>query len=227
MNSSRCLASSIFRAFATDSRPWHITRKLRSDNHLDVQGELKGTVTFKPANHGAPDDTSDLVYEEQGEMPDPSGHNMAGMRWSRKYLWRLSDSNLSVWFVKVNTRPEKETQDSQAEDLPDYLFHQLRFTSEGEGEAQNKEVSDLVPPPVSDEETTVLFAHGSHLCINDNYETTYAFRMTRGCTSQIHSWTSSHLVQGPKKNQRIVNLYTRTTPDGSSPTPNPAFSMTF
>ncbi|KAF3483743.1 uncharacterized protein GIQ15_03067 [Arthroderma uncinatum] len=215
MNSRRSIASTVFKALATDSRPWHLTRKLRSDNHLDMQGELKGIATFKPAHYGTSDDASDLVYEERGEMPDPSGRNMAVMSWSRKYLWRLSDSNLSVWFVKVNTKAEKETQNGQTEDLPDYLFHQLRFTSEGEGEALSEDssaISDLVPPPAaSGEETTVLFASGSHLCINDNYETTYAFRITEHGTNRVHSWTSSHLVQGPKKNQRIVNLYTRTT----------------
>ncbi|EZF33595.1 hypothetical protein H109_01330 [Trichophyton interdigitale MR816] len=212
MSSSRCLASSIFKALATDSQSWNLTRRLKSDNQLDMQGELKGTATFKPARNRGPGISNDLVYEEQGEMRDPSGRNSMGMKWSRKYMWRLSDSSLSVWFVKINMESSKEsTQDGQTEDLPDYIFHQLRFMDEDEGEKGGLEATDLVPPATaSDEgETDVLFAHGSHLCVKDNYETTYAFRVSKGCISCIHSWTSSHVVKGPKKSQRIVNLYTR------------------
>ncbi|OAL65066.1 T-complex protein 1 [Trichophyton rubrum] len=194
-------------AFHRDPSP-----ALKSDNHRDMQGELKGTATFKPACNGRSGIPNDLVYEEQGEMRDPSGRNSTRMKWSRRYMWRLSDSSLSVWFVKVNMESSKESaQDGQTEDLPDYIFHQLRFMDEDEGEKGDLEVTDLVPPATaSDEgETAVLFARGSHLCIKDNYETTYAFRVSKGCFGCIHNWASSHVVEGPKKSQRIVNMYTR------------------
>ncbi|DAA77166.1 TPA_exp: Uncharacterized protein A8136_6932 [Trichophyton benhamiae CBS 112371] len=213
MSSSRCLASSIFKALATDSRPWKLTRRLKSDNQLDMQGELEGTATFRPARNGGSGLSNDLVYEEQGEMRDPSGRNSTGMKWSRKYMWRLSDSGLSVWFVKVNMESSKESaQDCQTEELPDYIFHQLQFMDDDEGEKGHLEATDLVPPRATASdggETAVLFARGSHLCINDSYETTYAFRVSNGCLSCIHSWSSSHVVEGPKKSQRIVNMYTR------------------
>ncbi|EFR03538.1 hypothetical protein MGYG_06534 [Nannizzia gypsea CBS 118893] len=214
MSPSRCVASSILKALATDARPWNLTRRLQSANNLDMQGELSGTAIFKPACNERSSSQPDLVYEEQGEMPDPSGLNSTGMKWSRKYMWRLSDSGLSVWFVKVNMKPSKEsTQDNPTGDLPDYLFHQLHFTGEGEGEGEQGgfDGSGLVPPAASADvgETAVLFAHGSHLCVEDNYVTTYAFRVSKHCISYIHSWASSHVVEGPKKSQRILNLYTR------------------
>ena len=69
---------------------------------------------------------------------------MAGLRWTKKYIWRLNgaastdqkqqeqqdDNNpemggISVWFVKIKSSKEKaETGD---EDEPDYLFHEFDF----------------------------------------------------------------------------------------------------
>lgn len=131
MSSGHCIASSVFKALATDSRPWNLTRRLRSDNPLEIQGKLKGTATFKRSRNEGSSSQNDLVYEEQGEMLDLSGRNTTGMKWSRKYMRRLLDSDLSVWLVKANVKSRKEsTQDRQAEGLPDYLFHQLQFTDE-------------------------------------------------------------------------------------------------
>lgn len=68
---------------------------------MDIQGELLGTATFKPleqdtGTHG------DMVYREEGEMPSTVGMGMAGLRWSKKYIWRLNEGGkMSVWFVKV------------------------------------------------------------------------------------------------------------------------------
>ncbi|KAJ5258622.1 hypothetical protein N7524_010178 [Penicillium chrysogenum] len=189
---------------------WTLTRTLRSDNPLDLNGELRGTATFTAQPPTTTTDR-DWLYCEEGEMPSNVGTGALppGLRWTKKYIWRLGSDGgrVSVWFVKVAPGPEEA----------DYLFHDFDFDS-GSGESEStyaqKDPGEYVAPPVppavstsgNDAKTTVLNARGNHLCINDMYRTAYAFRIEPD-TGEVLSWSSRHVVRGPKKGQDIVNRY--------------------
>ncbi|KAJ5372988.1 hypothetical protein N7517_004994 [Penicillium concentricum] len=189
---------------------WTLTRTLRSDNPLDLNGELRGTATFTAQPPTTTPDR-DWLYCEEGEIPSNVGVGalQPGLRWTKKYIWRLaSDSGrVSVWFVKVAPGPEEA----------DYLFHDFDFDSgsgallESESGSAQKDAGEFVAPPMppavsTGNETTVLNARGNHLCINDMYRTAYAFRIALD-TGEVLSWASRHVVRGPKKGQEIVNRY--------------------
>lgn len=144
-------------------------------------------------------------------MPNTAGMGagVAGLRWSKKYIWRLSDGKISVWFAKLNR--ERSTNDGGQGDIEevDYLFHEFDFDTPAADEAAGKHEPFVAPPqpPLSRaDNTAVLTARGNHLCINDMYRTAYAFRIDRE-TGEVLSWASRHVVKGPKKDQDIVNLY--------------------
>ena len=140
-------------------------------------------------------------------------NSMPGLRWSKKYIWRLSkDGTISVWFVKVDRGGNSDGAKNSPDEEPDYLFHEFDFdgfqlASEGNPAKGDIVVSPPQPPQTSfSASTTVLMARGNHLCINDMYRTAYAFRI-HSETGEVLSWSSRHVVKGPKKNQDIVNLY--------------------
>lgn len=215
---SRQLLSAIFSSLSSDSRRWSLTRTLHSDNPMDIKGELHGTATFQPLQRGTGPDR-DMVYREEGEIPNMPGMGMgmgmAGLRWSKKYIWRLSESGkISVWFVKVGGGLKKT---GNGEEEADYLFHEFDFNSHSHSHPHNHptesagETFVTAPiPPVSSiaGDTAVLAARGNHLCINDMYRTAYAFRV-HSETGEVLSWSSRHMVKGPKKDQDIVNIYQR------------------
>ncbi|KAJ5178718.1 hypothetical protein N7492_001928 [Penicillium capsulatum] len=124
-----------------------------------------------------------------------------GMRWTKKYIWRLNsdEERISVWFVKVAPGPEEA----------DYLFHNFEFIDPVEAPGADH-VTPPTPPTVDEvsEAVEVVEARGSHLCINDMYRTAYAFRI-RSDTGEVLSWASRHVVHGPKKDQDIINQYRR------------------
>ncbi|KAK2749616.1 hypothetical protein FQN57_005838 [Myotisia sp. PD_48] len=215
------LATKIFNSFVQNKRPWALSRTLLSDNHLELQGELNGVAFFQHNQNG------DLVYEEMGDMSGVA-KNMTGMKWSRKYIWKMGSkpecqhaSDLSVWFAKVSQTNSKEPGPGGYNDTPeaDYLFHKLEFLSEPvmiENNTENGVAQGLlVPPPVPDISTKVFLARGSHLCVNDMYATTYAFRVSDDDELDVKSWSTRHVVNGPKKSQHIVNMYQRTSGDDS------------
>lgn len=146
-----------------------------------------------------------MVYQEEGEMPHAIGMGMAGLRWTKKYIWRLSEEGkMSVWFVKVGGAKASDEEEA------DYLFHEFDFHSNGSTDATAAKdvfVTAPVPPVVAGSgDTDVLTARGNHLCINDMYRTAYAFRIHPE-TGEVLSWSSRHVVKGPKKDQDIVNIY--------------------
>ncbi|KAE8381132.1 hypothetical protein BDV26DRAFT_256155 [Aspergillus bertholletiae] len=203
------LLTSLFTSLTRPTAKWTLHRTLKSDNPLDINGDLHGTATFTPLSatnsdvQTSPAPAKDLLYHEEGEMPAPPGlrANLGvgmGLRFTKKYIWRLSEGGISVWFSKVG------------QDVPDYLFHEFEFReSEEEGDGGGKEGETFVdapaPPLVSGEDTVVFRARGNHLCINDMYRTAYAFRVRGG--GEVVSWASRHVVKGPKKDQDIVNFY--------------------
>lgn len=190
---------------------WSLTRTLISSNRDDFSGQLHGSASFTPGR--TPDPASlanparDWLYSEEGELP-PGFANMIsqpGMRWRKKYIWRVTgdDERISVWFVKVAPGPEEA----------DYLFHNFEFIDPESGETDPSGetlVTPPTPPTVAEvgEDTEVVAARGSHLCINDMYRTAYAFRI-RSDTGEVLSWASRHVVHGPKKDQDIINRYER------------------
>lgn len=107
----------------------------------------------------------------------------------------------------------KQPEAQEEEDEADYLFHNFDFEGQGQDEAETVDAkeSTFVTPPMpplvpSEEDTAVIMARGDHLCINDMYRTAYAFRV-RPESGEVVSWSSRHVVKGPKKDQDIVNLY--------------------
>lgn len=205
--SSRLITAALFRSLG--SSRWTLTRSLQSDNPLDLNGELRGTATFTAlSNPSTSSPDREWLYSEEGEIPGTTGLGaaQAGLRWTKKYIWRANEENqISVWFVKVAPGPEEA----------DYLFHNFDFSNaevptppEGE-ENQVTFISPPTPPRTSSNvETAVLAARGNHLCINDMYRTAYAFRV-RPDTGEVLSWASRHVVRGPKKDQEILNRYER------------------
>ena len=219
---SRQLLSAIFSSLTSDSRRWSLTRTLHSDNPMDIKGELHGTATFQPLLQRGTGPDRDMVYREEGEMPNMPGMGMgmAGLRWSKRYIWRLSESGkISVWFVKVGgggggSGGSKKTGNEEEE--ADYLFHEFDFNSHSHhthnhpAESAGETFVTAPIPPVASiaGDTAVLAARGNHLCINDMYRTAYAFRV-HSETGEVLSWSSRHMVKGPKKDQDIVNIYQR------------------
>lgn len=140
------------------------------------------------------------------------GMNIQGLRWSKKYLWRLSDDGkISVWFVKVTRGGDHSKNPAILENMEeaDYLFHEFDFDGGVSPliEKSEMQVSAPRPPPSPETDTaTILLARGNHLCINDMYRTAYAFHIHPE-SGEVLSWSSRHVVKGPKKNQDIVNMY--------------------
>lgn len=245
--SPRQILSTLFSSLARDTPQWILTRTLKSDNPMDINGVLRGTATFTPLRDGESDtdlgefqgSEIELVYREEGEIPASADSGvsspMSGLRWTKKYIWRLDEqgSQMSVWFAKVG----------QQKDEADYLFHKFKFKfkSDDQDNVPGRQDSDsrlddahpiengddyispVTPPlPLSmspsvaaedagkgcdTTDTTVLIAYGDHLCVKDMYYTAYAFRIRS--TGEVVSWSSRHIVKGPRKNQDIVNLYER------------------
>lgn len=241
-------ATTIFNSLACNPRPWKLTRKLWSENPSDLQGKLEGIATFSPlaslhsVNQNTPGKDvnkriSEMVYKEEGETAAPGLHGVAGMRWTKKYIWRLADGkgedtglvgdgSIEVWFVKIADGNAKSSctatttgKDIDTPDERDYMFHDLRFASSaasgtsGDLSPERSVFGELESPPEiypDDGETRVLHACGHHLCVNDTYQTTYSFQLRgKGSSAEVIRWASEHVVTGPQKNQVITNIYQR------------------
>ncbi|KAK2754240.1 hypothetical protein FQN54_007119 [Arachnomyces sp. PD_36] len=235
--------STIFRSLARNTRPWALTRKLWSENPSDLQGELKGVATFLPkppapalnGNHNGEDvdnPITEMVYKEGGETAAPGLRGVTGMRWTKKYIWRLAQGkedgagdSIEVWFVKITDGKPKSTpalasnKHPAADDERDYIFHELRFEDRDHRASDIDDIpSEQIDFPLHlqehissrDGDSTILTAHGHHLCINDIYQTTYSFRLRgEGSSTEVVRWASRHIVKGPKKKQVIINIYDR------------------
>ncbi|KAL4791376.1 hypothetical protein BDV19DRAFT_370506 [Aspergillus venezuelensis] len=226
------LFSSLARSPTTGApKCWTLLRNLKSENANDLTGDLHGTATFAPLppypvstqNQNQGQGHQDLLYSEEGSLPASFG---PGLRWTKKYIWRLSpEGKISVWFVKV----DQVYKDGEEE--ADYLFHEFNVDSaistsddldtldvsasvaaiEALGVNMEDFVVAPVPPPASatgSTRTRVISARGNHLCIDDMYRTAYSFRIDER-SGEVLSWASRHVVKGPKKGQDIVNFYTR------------------
>lgn len=177
-----------------------------------------------------------MVYKEEGEMPS-SVMGMAGLRWTKKYIWRLNgaastdqkqqeqqdDNNpemggISVWFVKIKSSKEKaETGD---EDEPDYLFHEFDFNyrqkqqdSTEPADATKPHFEPPTPPPLILPDLREKYPETSVIQATGDHlcvkDMYYTAYSFRVVpeTGEVLSWASRHVVKGPKKNQDILNLY--------------------
>lgn len=106
--------------------------------------------------------------------------------FSRKYIWRLqttSDTHtISVWFTKPGT------------DTIDYLFHKIDVPSD------------------HSIDTMTIHGAGGHLCVEDFYSSSYQFHLDQNdtdATPTLASFTTTHEVRGPKKDQLIETSFTR------------------
>jgi Family of unknown function (DUF6314) len=99
-----------------------------------------------------------MKLTEEGEMPSlikvPGMAGMAGLKWTKKYIWRLNGEGsgeednghtdplaISVWFVKVSARMKMD-QELQ-EDEADYLFHEFDFEFYKDPRSSSKTSTDV------------------------------------------------------------------------------------
>lgn len=193
------------RLFDDLSGTWLLNRQLESANTSEPSGRCTGKATFTKAQSPSPVldqngklDVADaeLLYHEQGEfeMMLTTGNNLTSVptfTFSRKYIWRLQRTDyahtISVWFTKPGT------------EQIDYLFHKIDLPFEKE-------------QALKSDSRVVLNGTGGHLCIEDFYNSSYAFTMSRPSTDSpfaLTSWTMEHEVQGPKKDQHITTTFIR------------------
>lgn len=188
--------------------PWALERKLNSSNASEPSGRCHGVAHFTSRPPSKVESVvpepgevvGEMLYREDGQfqMQAPSGGaQMPYMTFSRNYIWRLksdaADSGhpaCSVWFAKPGTTE------------PDYLFHGLLI----DGRTKNG------PHSESRQSVSTVRAHGSHLCVEDQYETDYVFTFAEhhnGSKLSLAEWQTVHTVKGPKKDQRIETTFTR------------------
>ena len=158
---------------------WKLYRTLDSLVSNYPSGSLEGIATF--AERLPTEDIFDdeYLYSESGNFTTQQGLTM---RATRQYVYRYSMTTgvITVWFV----RPD----DSGA---VDYFFHKLDFREMG---------------PLLESGPEAWSASGYHLCVEDNYNAEYSFRVR---DSSVAEWEAVFNVNGPKKDYVSRATYTR------------------
>ncbi|KAI1613890.1 hypothetical protein EDD37DRAFT_479973 [Exophiala viscosa] len=192
------------RLFETLHGTWVLHRSLQSANAAEPSGRCTGKATFTRRQPSPVIDDSgklqladdELLYHEQGEFeltPSISNQdaNFPKFPFSRKYIWRLQRTEgvhkISVWFTKPGTNEI------------DYLFHNVDIAPFGEDvSTQSHDIA--------------LHGSGGHVCVHDFYSSLYTFNVTPKSPESITltSWSMTHEVRGPKKDQTIETTFTRT-----------------
>jgi hypothetical protein len=199
------LLSSVFESL---EGPWTLERRLSSANASEPSGRCHGAVHFTPRPPstvesdipGTGEVIGEMLYHEEGQFQMQAasvGVQMPHMTFARNYIWRLNSAaaesgypSCSLWFAKPGT-----------EEL-DYLFHTLVIDDRSLRQRDDK----------VQQRTSVIRAHGSHLCVKDQYETEYVFTDAEhddGAKISLVEWQTVHTVKGPKKDQRIETTFTR------------------
>ncbi|KIW94521.1 uncharacterized protein Z519_04497 [Cladophialophora bantiana CBS 173.52] len=186
------------------SGSWLLNRKLQSADSSAPSGRCSGTATFTTRAPSPVLDAdgnlhiahAELLYHEQGEfeMMKAVGNNLASVptfTFARKYIWRLQRTEnavtISIWFTKPGT------------ETIDYLFHKIDLPFDNDSDSQS-------------DQRLVLHGTGGHLCVEDFYNSSYSFTMSRSDPSlplTLSSWTTVHEVLGPKKDQYIETTFAR------------------
>jgi hypothetical protein len=187
---------------------WTLERRLNSANASEPSGRCHGVVRFtsRPPStvgsdiQGTGEVVGEMLYHEEGQFQMQASSvrvQMPYTTFARNYVWRLNSAvtesgcpSCSVWFAKPGT-----------EEL-DYLFHALII----DGQSLSQQSDKL------QQRTSIIRAHGSHLCVEDQYETEYVFTFTEHddrAKISLVEWQTVHTVKGPKKEQRIETTFTR------------------
>lgn len=192
------------RLFENLTGTWILHRSLQSANASEPSGRCTGKATFTRTQPSPVVDTdgklqladAELLYHEQGDFEMTTSapgqaSNVLKFPFSRKYIWRLQKTEdadkLSVWFTKPGTN------------TIDYLFHKIDIALPDEDlQAQKGEIA--------------LHGAGGHLCVEDFYSSSYTFNMSSGSPdlARLVSWTTTHEVRGPKKDQILETTFTKT-----------------
>ncbi|KAF2205176.1 hypothetical protein GQ43DRAFT_437295 [Delitschia confertaspora ATCC 74209] len=87
------LPAQIFTSLLTSSKPWKLTRTLKSALPTHPSGTVTGTAKFTPCAPGSAEYESAYLYEEEGEFVTESP--VAGLKFQarRKYVYRLKSTN--------------------------------------------------------------------------------------------------------------------------------------
>lgn len=179
---------------------WTLTRTLNSANATEPSGSCTGTATFtvtQPSPVLGSDGKlnladAELLYHEQGEFEMAKQSSVQAaipkFTFSRKYIWRLQKTHdnhtISVWFTKPGTN------------TIDYLFHKIDIPID----------NNLLSNP---SDVIVIEGAGGHLCVEDFYSSSYTFHLDRrdGNPPLLSSFTTTHEVRGPKKDQLIQTTF--------------------
>ncbi len=158
---------------------WKLSRNLDSALSTYPSGNLNGIATFAERPPSEDDYDAEYLYSESGDFTTQQGLTMKA---TRRYVYRYSRKRdvISVWFVK----PDDGS-------TVDYFFHQLDFP-----ETNSR----------MDSGSEVHAANGYHLCVDDNYNSGYSFRLS---DSKITQWHAIFDVHGPKKDYTAKATYTR------------------
>ena len=191
---------------------WKLERRLQSSNAAEPSGRCHGIATLTPRKPSLVNGKSEtlspavaeMLYHEQGQFQLQAslpGLAMRYMNFSRKYVWRLEvwdegpdPSIISIWFTKPGT------------DTLDYFFHNVTKDMETVYKEDDDEDGDV---------EVLIRGHGNHLCVDDQYETEYAFKLVGEDKSSgpgafaLEKWRTTHIVKGPKKDQKIETIFTR------------------
>ncbi|KAL9113686.1 MAG: hypothetical protein Q9227_002131 [Pyrenula ochraceoflavens] len=215
-------------------RPWTLTRTLRNGGpQSPPSGWCSGIATFSLLREssqkmnkisGGETRIREVLYHEKGEFemrtgPVDGSHIMKAP-FEKKYIWRLEEEDarnsdkgeekLSIHFVKPagsssssggsESGSEKGKAVSPCEEI-DYLFHELSF----------QQASQSLPE--AKDSARILRANGDHLCVQDDYQSEYTFKVDNAEDSglEVRSWEMSHTVKGPQKNQLIHTVFNRSS----------------
>lgn len=174
---------------------WRLSRNIDSTSATYPSGKLEGVALFQRRPPSDEVYAAEYLYSENGDFVTQNGLTM---KVNRQYSYRYNQKTdtITAWFVK----PDDES-------IVDYLFHSLNFrNSDGKDVGIGKSDSQRE-----------LTASGDHLCIEDQYNAFYSFRLHNTNAMQ---WSVSYVVLGPKKDYTTKATYTRdqsvTDPDSTT-----------
>jgi hypothetical protein len=204
------------------------------DDEADGETAMERDSDNSNRNDDGNDPTScSILKENNGNAGScPSQDALAGSESGAGIsMWFVKTSPSSTSSSEPKSKTTTWAQERVEE--ADYLFHKFEFhikqqattnhtdflpASSGllrnasksitnDGERDDAVILPPTPPRVDTSvSTTVLTANGNHLCVADMYRTAYSFRICDE-SGEVLSWASRHVVNGPKKNQEILNWY--------------------
>ena len=166
---------------------WELKRSLKSARPTYPSGKFRGTASLSPRPPTDEAYDAEYVYYEEGQLVTDQGFSLNG---SRSYVYRFQKSTdtITAWFTKTD-------KDAAV----DYLFHKIAFS--GLVDERSDKSSETIDG---------ITASGHHLCVEDDYSTTYDFRLSGGI---LKDWGIRYDVKGPKKDYIADASYTKISGD--------------